>query len=664
MILSLTKSSKNKANTASTEGDIKIRKSKSEIFTSGGQSLYQAFCSQTNDKLTEIIKRTKGMLTNSSKFKSYISRYNSQTQIYSFKTPNITQYPVLNHSCKNIIPLKTTLFDYSKDKPKTIMTQKANFFIKNINTKKKFNGKLRLYKSRSLIDDNKGTVFNFANFFINELIYDWKYKNKIYDENEVFFRDEKNNVQINNFFQKKIKEIQNNIRIENKEIILEKHYNGKNEICLKLLPIKIIFTNITDPTKQKIILDIPFAFSFLFYCKKNLNLKKILLPLIKFSRSFDSISLNENEIYEFVKNSNVFKDLNNQSPKNKSNKSKNKTRSNIEFNVYKLLWYTPYYIYEVEISVPEICLNISKGNIYISMYIPSKLFLYLYKQNFEAWDFYALCYLLSFKKNRYLIEQFLSKKQKKFFFGFEYCKPPENSSKVKIFHGDNYSKLLFFYTNSKLSNFINKINSYKVSITYHKLNPNKSFEFDFSFKQMKMLYKISKYQKIETFISKLIITDFSKGNLELNYNVLDNLDYSIFKEKVENSNDVNTTDSSITNLNTSSQDVQIHIEYPNLEKIDYTGFSTIAHDYIKKIISHNIVEAFSNEKMSIENWGKLFLESQASSFSQTNSSKTRTASRGDLKINKRLFSVVETEGCHLKRMGTIGKLLKSPKKNH
>lgn len=664
MILSLTKSSKNKANTASTEGDIKIRKSKSEIFTSGGQSLYQAFYSQTNDKLTEIIKRTKGMLTNSSKFKSYISRYNSQTQIYSFKTPNITQYPVLNHSCKNIIPLKTTLFDYSKDQPKTIMTQKANFFIQNINTKKKFNGKLRLHKSRSLIDDNKGTVFNFANFFINELIYDWKYKNKIYDENEVFFRDEKNNVQINNFFQKKIKEIQNNIRIENKEIILEKHYNGKNEICLKLLPIKIIFTNITDPTKQKIILDIPFAFSFLFYCKKNLNLKKILLPLIKFSRSFDSISLNENEIYEFVKNSNVFKDLNNQSPKNKSNKSKNKTRSNIEFNVYKLLWYTPYYIYEVEISVPEICLNISKGNIYISMYIPSKLFLYLYKQNFESWDFYALCYLLSFKKNRYLIEQFLSKKQKKFFFGFEYSKPLENTSKVKIFHGDNYSKLLFFYTNNKLSNFINKINSYKVSITYHKLNPNKSFQFDFSFKQMKMLYKISKYQKIETFISKLIITDFSKGNLELNYNVLDNLDYSIFKEKVENSNDVNTTDSSITNLNTSSQDVQIHIEYPNLEKIDYTGFSTIAQDYIKKIISHNIVEAFSNEKMSIENWGKLFLESQASSFSQTNSSKTRTASRGDLKINKRLFSVVETEGCHLKRMGTIGKLLKSPKKNH
>ena len=133
MILSLTKSSKNKANTASTEGDIKIRKSKSEIFTSGGQSLYQAFCSQTNDKLTEIIKRTKGMLTNSSKFKSYISRYNSQTQIYSFKTPTITQYPVLNHSCKNIIPLKTTLFDYSKDKPKTIMSQKANFFIHNIN---------------------------------------------------------------------------------------------------------------------------------------------------------------------------------------------------------------------------------------------------------------------------------------------------------------------------------------------------------------------------------------------------------------------------------------------------------------------------------------------------------------------------------------------------
>ena len=271
-----------------------------------------------------------------------------------------------------------------------------------------------------------------------------------------------------------------------------------------------------------------------------------------------------------------------------------------------------------------------------------------------------LHYLFSLKKVRNTIVRYLSKNNLriKTFSGLliEEDKT-KNNKKVKYYNKESNSSLFFFYTNTKSSNYIYKVNSYKISITYDKLNPSSVFWFDFDFKQMKTLYNISRYQTIDTFIQKIMITDFSSGSLLLNYSIIDNFDFSIFKNEKPLTGNHSYSRANSLNNTSSSNEYQIHIEYPNIEKIEYTSFSTISHDYIKKTISPKVLNLYSNNQIDMIKWGSLFIDLSKTTFTVTNKFSTKMSSKGEIKMSKRMFSIVEPDngGC-VKRVGTFGRL--------
>ena len=635
-----------------------LHKSRTEIFnTINKKNLYHLFSPKQNDKYNEIVKTTKEILTNNTKFKQYLTNYSNSIQIPCFKSPLHTHYPLLNSNSQSLIPIHKTVYDYSNDVPKKI--KRNNIFLRNNKIKSKPKMLLCVHSS---VDHKRNA--NYFDYMINELVDDWKYNEMPYEEKEIFYNeDSKEN--INNFLKNRIQYIKDNNKIENKDTLLEKHYsNKKSEMTLKLHPIKIIFHNISDTTKPNIVLEVPFAFSFAFYYNNFKPLKYVLLSIIKFNSTFDSISLNEEELYEYIKNSNEFetkkKKISFKLKKIEINSKKISTEEHTDYNVYTLTWYTPKYTYEVEISFPDVSLTIPKGNVYINLYLPSTLYLFLYEHHFKSWEFYVLHYLFSLKKVRNIIERYLSKNNLKMktFSGLllEEDKTIMNR-KVKYYNKESNSSLYFFYTNTKSSNYIYKVNSYTISITYEKLNPSSVFWFDFDFKQMKTLYNISRYQTLDNFIQKIMIADFSSGSLLLNYSIIDNFDFSIFKnEKPLTANHSYSRANSMTNTS-SSNEYQIHIEYPNIEKIEYTSFSTISHDYIKKTISPKVLNSYSNNQIDMIKWGSLFIDLSKTTFTITNKFSTKMSSKGEIKMCKRMFSIVEPDngGC-VKRVGTFGRL--------
>ena len=44
---------------------------------------------------------------------------------------------------------------------------------------------------------------------------------------------------------------------------------------------------------------------------------------------------------------------------------------------------------------------------------------------------------------------------------------------------------------------------------------------------MKFLIKVSKFERLDSFLVKILKTDFSRGNLELDFSVFDDFDYQI-----------------------------------------------------------------------------------------------------------------------------------------
>lgn len=631
-----------------------LHKSRTEIFnTINKRNLYHLFSPKQKDKYNEIVKTTKEILTNSSKFNQYLTNYTNCIQIPCFKSPLHTHYPFLNSNSQSLIPIHKTVYDYSNDVPK----KSKNIFLRNNKIISKPKISLGVHRS---VDMKKNT--NYFDYLINELIDDWKYNEVKYQENEIFYNEESKD-KINNFIKEKIQYIKNNNKIENKDTLLEKHYSKKkNELTLNIHPIKIIFHNISDSTKPNIILEVPFAFSFAFYYNNFKPLKYVLLSIIKFNSSFDEITLNEDELYEFIKNSNEFeskkKKISFKIKKIEINSKKKSIEEHSDYNVYTLTWYTPKYTYEVEISLPNVSLSIPKGNVYCNLYLPCQMYLYLYQNNFKSWEFYVLHYLFSLKKVRNIIERYLSKNIKaKTFNGLMLEEDKTvNNKKIKYYNKESNSSLFFFYTNTKSGNYIYKVNSYKISITYDKLNPSSVFWFDFDFKQMKTLYNISRYQSLETFIQKIMITDFSSGSLLLNYSIIDNFDFSIFKH--EKPLTVNHSYSRTNSMNNSlSNEYQIHIEHPNIEKIEYTSFSTVSHDYIKKTISPKVLNSYSNNQIDMIKWGSLFIDISKTTFTITNKFSTKISSKGEIKLSKRMFSIVEPDnGGYVKRVGTFGRL--------
>ena len=354
---------------------------------------------------------------------------------------------------------------------------------------------------------------------------------------------------------------------------------------------------------------------------------------------------------------------------NYNDEKKNDENLNINsnnFNEYIFLWETPSKTFLVTILMPIIYFKYKDLKNEISAFCEKNLFLYIYKNNFINWDFYALNFLFSIKAFRKIILSNYSLVKKKIFKDIIFCKTINtekslnsinnflsfrnkqkkminikeqnknilydidnkiyefsnealiiNKNKNKIYNAlnENNESYLFFYTDDLCTNSIIKLYSYLIVIDYEKLNPKLTWKYYLDFKQMKQLNEISKYESLDTFLPKLIKTDFQNGLLSMDFSLFEEFDIDILgyeKKNIMNENKIKNKTINTTNMannNISNKELCIDIQYPfvkiikaNYNNIDNNTFFTLT----KVDLNINFLQIINN--YNIDLWSQKILE--------------------------------------------------------
>ena len=700
------------------------------------KTIYDIFRTKSNgrkDALNNIVKGTKSVLASQNGYRLYIKNYFLSTKLSTFKSPDITEYPLLKKGSAFLIPITTEKF--KEDSPRKLQ-EKNNLFLdlelikkNNINFLEDFNKKLnRIVRyneevknsksiSKRALTENKerynslfldffykwksfGNKLNLKYVFSQDKVNDLKnnkstffsnftmkerYSGLHYDEKEIF------STNYNNFIINKINLAKlNKIKNFTSEIKSSFHDSNDKKIKLKLESIKLTFN---PKTKDKNIykefcIFLPLSYVFFFYYNDFSFFQKILMSLLKFEKNYKSIIFKEDGFIDILKTLNIglteenketdedalanFKSREsekikrNNSPMrktyyknysinytnklfrrsskfydddelktktihsnkklNNASKDKKDGNKNVLYNEYFFIWETSAVTYEVKLEMPKIIFSYQNFNYNISAFCEKNLFLYMYKNNFINWDFFALNYLLSFKNFRKIILHFFSLiKSENFLANNNYMtniktvKTPSLKSKIKFnieeenkvdnefnFDNDdiinisnkkelnqiseNNESYMFFYTDQNYNNYIVNLFSYLIKIEFRKLNPKINWEFYLNFKQMRYFNEVSKYEDLLTFLPKILITNYEIGDLDINFDIF----YNNFNAKILQNEDGH-------NSNKKKQ-LKIEVIKPHIESELIGGKE---EKKLQKELSFNVLQNINELKM--ESWSRKIL---------------------------------------------------------
>ena len=319
--------------------------------------------------LSKILKGTKSILRNKIKFSGYMNEYQSIVAKSTFKRPDIQNYPLLRKEVSSMIPLKSQKMENRRSKKiiKNILKKPLDFTafkekyrhnlslsMSSLENKNKKYYNLQLYKK----EKEKEKLLLFSDFF-----YKWnnnkyestnnfkndnnQYSTLSYEENKIFYNDYSDFIKEKLFYLKKNK-------LENLQKTLKINIwdSQKKKIKLKIISMKLIFEPINNERTKYIekdynfedyqeiynyrnedteeendedannngnknIITFPLSYVFLLYVKEIDFFKDILLSSIKFSKDYQKIVFEENEIYTALrrekdnKKKNIQKKINN-----------------------------------------------------------------------------------------------------------------------------------------------------------------------------------------------------------------------------------------------------------------------------------------------------------------------------------------------------------------
>ena len=398
------------------------------------------------------------------------------------------------------------------------------------------------------------------------------------------------------------------------------------------------------------------------------------------------------------------------SEKNEKNKRLNNDKNNHiinnnhksnNYNEYVFLWETPAKTFLVTVQMPMIHFKYKNLKSEILAYCDKSLFLYIYKKNFINWDFYILNFLFSIKLFRKIILNNYSLNKKYIFpdmaskiinqdsnnklnnvFSFrnkiklnnlnnerynnqnksyellnESIIINKNNNKIYNLLNENNETYLFFYTNNLYQNSIIKLYSYLIIIDYEKLNPKLKWKYYLDFKQMKQLNEITKYETLDTFLPKIIKTDFQNGFLSMDFSLFKEFDIEILgyeKKNLINENvpkNKNKTPGSTTNVNNIQNNkelsIDIHFPYIIVQKATHKNnnlhFKTdqidLKIDFLQNINNYGI-DSWSKKLLEILNNENDYLTGNSNLASEIMSKKTLTKKNNPLSYSysgKKLF---------------------------
>ena len=369
-------------------------------------------------------------------------------------------------------------------------------------------------------------------------------------------------------------------------------------------------------------------------------------------------------------------------------KQKNDGQNNINninnnsnsYNEYIFLWETNNKTFIVTVQMPMIYFKYKTIKNEIIAFCDRNLFLYLYRNNFINWDFYVLNFLFSIKAFRKIILSNYSI-NKRIILNDIFTQPIStdkachinnllsfrnkpnknkhncnernndnlitasktcdiiinediiiNNNKNKIYNilNENNESYIFFYTDKLYNNSIIKLYSYLIVIDYDKLNPKLKWKYYLDFKQMKQLNEITKYESLDSFLPKIIKTDFQNGFLSMDFSLFNEFNIEILgyeKKNIIKLNRTKTKNKTIGNANTlnsaiTTNDLCIDIQFPFIKVEKVINDNNEINESIDNNNSNNNVEITFSSNMfdlditflqkinnyKINSWSKRILE--------------------------------------------------------
>ena len=287
---------------------------------------------------------------------------------------------------------------------------------------------------------------------------------------------------------------------------------------------------------------------------------------------------------------------------------------------------------------------------------------------FLDWDFFVINYLFSFKMFRNFIEYNYSKqklKNEKLLTNEETNNKKEDNYYLISFRNIYKFKTkdliyCFFMTNEINVNSFFTIHYYSIKVNFDQLNLTKNWIINFNYDQMKYLNLVKKYQSLDEFIPKILIFDFEKQDLNINYSVFRDFSPDILNYK-KNEVDIEEYKKNFPDYfpnyitpRTDKKSLIIQIEKPYLERIYYkSDLNRIKkkkidfnHEFLNKLNEINLNEW---PLFIINNKKEWIIKREYDSVLRKNTKNP---------INKRRSSYI-SEGINLKKLPNTFRKLKS-----
>ena len=311
---------------------------------------------------------------------------------------------------------------------------------------------------------------------------------------------------------------------------------------------------------------------------------------------------------------------------NSNNKKRIIFKNNI--NYYKIIMISQNYNkYRIQLVLPEVSMIFNDYEKQLNHCISKELFIFLYQNNFMDWDFYILHYLFYQKNFRFFIGRVLSLKNNFNLFltkniinlnknKIEFSKDIKKdinisssinnsfkkyylssfySSKFKI--NENDVEFMFSCLNQKDINFC-ILKSYTIYAFINNINKPNIYEFNFNFKQMRILYFSSLFKNFEIFLKRLIyiksdIIYLDYSNFENFYSMTNNEIYEYFYRLNKNNKEeeINDENSSINTLKLKVREPHIEIIANDVKNKSLFQFHIeLNKDFLKILVNNDVTE--------------------------------------------------------------------------
>jgi hypothetical protein len=191
------------------------------------------------------------------------------------------------------------------------------------------------------------------------------------------------------------------------------------------------------------------------------------------------------------------------------------------------------------------------------------------------------------------------------------------NKKIYNQYNSNNETYKFFYTDNFSINSIIDLNSFHIFIENDKVNKNICFEFCLNFKQMRHLVNISRYEDLESFLSKIIQLNIEEGKINIDFSILEYYDNSLLGQIYTNNSKLlkpkYKTKESTTSMrtiraksSTKRSQSEINIVLPFVTVEQYVKSDLLSNNVKKIDLNLNFLNLLRNVEINL--WSKKILQ--------------------------------------------------------